>query len=59
MMKTQTEMGVMGMQNSPQREYISLLQVRTVTLNVHCVKFYLHCEVMLCQNLSYSYTGRM
>ena len=23
-------------------EYISLLQVRTVTLNVHCVRFYLH-----------------
>ena len=50
---------LLPMQNSPQCEYISLLQVRTVTLNVYCVKFYLHCEVMLCQNLSYSYTGRM
>ena len=30
--------------------YISLLQVRKVTLNVHCVRCYLHREVMLCKN---------
>ena len=39
---------LLPMQNSPQCEYISLLQVRTVTLNVNCVKFYCHSEVILC-----------
>ena len=37
---------LLPMQNSPQCEYISLLQVNTVTLNVNCVKS--HSEVMLC-----------